>query len=174
LRRSPLAVLAFLVSGVIYLLVREVGHFVALALLGLPIFATLRYRFLPAVEVGAGILSIPVGSAAWIIASAPLATLGLGYVLLVLIARRGLRGGRFLGTIGAFTCYLTLTLDPIYYAAIPLFSPGGEPEKLAYLLGISTGRLEIPALLVLALNIVVARRVVVPRLRAISGDTSGT
>lgn len=165
MRRTPLTILGALASFGLYLLIRELGHLVALSLLRLPISAVLRYGCLPAFEVGGETLALSVKSAAWVVASGPMAVLAAGYILLAAIAGGRLKTTSFLRLLGGLTCYLALVLDPIYYTVIPLFNMGGEPETLAYLLGVSLARIEIGALALLVVNAILTRRIVVPFLR---------
>jgi hypothetical protein len=164
MRKHPIIVVAVLVGLLAYAMLRELGHLAALWALKLPAATTLRYRFLPAVDISPDASATP-SSAGWVIAAGPIAAIAAGYVLLAAITRWKPGTPSFVRVAAAATCYLGLMLDPIYYAAIPFFSLGGEPELVAKLLGVPLVRLQISALILLVLNVILARRWVVPLLR---------
>jgi len=165
MRKHPIIVLAVLPGLLAYALVRELGHLAALWALKLPAAVTLRYGFLPAVGISPDTGRIAPASAGWVTAAGPIAALAAGYVLLVAITRWRPGAPPFVRVIAAITCYLGLMLDPIYYTAIPFFDLGGEPQLVAGLLGVPLVRLQLSALILLALNIILARRWVVHLLR---------
>ncbi|HVP57068.1 MAG TPA: hypothetical protein VMU02_03135 [bacterium] len=165
MRRHPAAVLAVLLALLAYGLARELGHRVAIWVLRLPCTTTLRYGFLPAVDISRSAGSVSPSSAGWVTLAGPLAALAAGYAVLVVIVRRK-AGSRLFGrTIAAIACYLCLVLDPIYYAAIPFFNLGGEPETVASQLGLPLARLQVGAVILLILNIILTRKWVMPFLR---------
>jgi hypothetical protein len=165
MRKHPIIVLAVLVGLFAYAMLREAGHLAALWALKLPAATTLRYGFLPAVDISPGPGAAP-SSVGWVIAAGPIAAIAAGYVLVAVLTKWKAGMPSFVRVAAATACYLGLVLDPIYYAAIPLFNLGGEPEMVARLLGVPLVRLEISALILLVLNLILARRWVVPLLRS--------
>jgi hypothetical protein len=164
-RKHPIVVIAGLVGLLAYAMLRELGHLLALLALRLPAGTTLRYGFLPAVDISPDASRVTPDSMGWVTAAGPIAALAAGYVLLIAIARWKPGAPLFVRVAAAIACYLGLVLDPIYYAAIPFFNLGGEPELVAGLLRVPLARLQISALILLTLNIILARRWLVPLLR---------
>lgn len=164
MRTHPLIVVIVVISLAIYALVRELGHLLACAILGIPFEWVLRYGFLPSVRTPAEAALLSGRSLAVILLSGPIAALIVGYVLLYAIARRPGRSAS-LRLLGAITCFACLIFDPVYYSVVPLFRLGGEPESLAALAGVGVSRIEIPALILLVLNVILARKVLTPAAR---------
>jgi hypothetical protein len=154
-----------MISAYVYFLVREAGHLAAILLAGVPAEFMIRYRVIPAIEISPESQGIGNSTEGFIMMSGPVMALLAGYLLFVLINRYGRLVQSALGPILGFTCYLTLMLDPIYYSVIPLAGLGGEPERLAYLLDISTGGIAGGAFALLVLNIILIRLRLVPLIR---------
>jgi hypothetical protein len=170
LRRHPLTPLAVVAALVAYLLLRDVGHVVACIVLGVRFSPVLKYGFFPSVEIlsaGASARSL-----AAVILGGPAATLTTGYLLLNVISRAPATPSG-LGVLKGALCYLALVLDPLYFTVISLLNLGGEPEILTILTGFPATRMAILGLAVLALNLVLARRTVMPYLRGETDDEDG-
>jgi len=163
-RTHPLIVVIIVASLAIYALVRELGHVLACVIMGMPFDWIMIYGFLPSVRTPAEAALLSGRSLAVILLSGPAAELIVGYVLLYAIAKRPPRFAS-LRLLGATTCYACLIFDPVYYSVVPLFRLGGEPESLAALTGVTMSRIGIPALILLVLNVILARRVLTPVVR---------
>ena len=164
MRSHPLIVVIAAASLAIYAVLRELGHLLACLLLGIPFEAMLRYGFLPAIRTPAEAALLSGRSLAIILISGPIVALLAGYILLYILAKRPGHSPA-LRLFGALTCYACLIFDPVYYSAIPLFNLGGEPETLASLTGVAISRIEISALILLVLNLLLARKTLTPLLR---------
>ena len=164
MRAHPLIVVIVVISLAFYALVRELGHLLACVVLGIPFDVVMRYGFLPSIRTPAEAALLSGRSLAVILLSGPATELIVGYVLLYAIVKRPARSA-YLRLLSAATCYACLIFDPVYYGVVPLFRLGGEPETLAALTGVAMSRIEIPALILLVLNVVLARRVLTPILR---------
>jgi hypothetical protein len=171
-RKHPVVVIAVLVGVLGYAMLRELGHAVALAVLRVPAATTLRYGFLPTVGISPDAAGASRSSIGWVTLAGPLAALAAGYILLAAIARWKPGLPSFARVTVAVVCYLGLVIDPIYYAAIPLFNLGGEPELAASLLGLPLSRVETSALVLLVLNVILARQWIVPWLRCGAGENA--
>ena len=49
-------------------------------------------------------------------------------------------------------------IDPIYYSVIPIAGMGGEPERVAVLLGAPIVAIEVIALVLLVVNLLLVRK----------------
>jgi hypothetical protein len=165
--RRPVGVIGVAVSIYGYLLIRELGHLISAAVVGMPTVLVVLYRILPTWQAGPEALSLPRASQAFFIVGGPVLTLLAGYLTLVLIARWGTRlRGAFPGLLLAVLCYAMLMLDPIYYSIIPMLSLGGEPAAVASLLDVPRAALAVPAAGLLVVNVVLLRRKIGGLLRA--------
>ena len=162
MRKNPLVLLGLPASGAVYLVIRELGHLIACSALGIPFSIVVKSGFLPTIAATVEPTDLTTTAQAWLIMSGPIAGLLVGYVLLVLIARRRSPASVFVRLLAAMTCYLTLILDPIYYTIIPIFSLGGEPERLANLLGVPISKVQMIAIVLLLTNSILSRRIAVP------------
>jgi hypothetical protein len=158
LRRNPMALAAILGAIYAYLTVREVGRLLTGLVLGLNIRPVLRYRVLPGFDVGPFPAAITSRLEALGLISGPILALALGYTTLVII-RNVPRPSRLAARLlpGAF-CYLALVIDPIYYSVIPIAHMGGEPERVAALLGAPIVAIEAIALVFLVVNLLLVRK----------------
>lgn len=157
MRRNPLALLLVPASFYVYLLIRGLGRALAAALMGLPVDHIMFYKILPAFDVFSQSGEIAPAKIAILILGGPVCALLAGYILLVLLVpwRERLPSG--LGLFLCFTCYLSLILDPIYFALIPLLPLGGEPEMLARITSVSPIAIALPAMGLLGLNVILTR-----------------
>jgi hypothetical protein len=159
MRRRPFAVIAVLVSVYCYLLVRELGHLISAAVLGMPTDLVVQYLVVPTWQAGPEVFSMSARGRAFFIVASPVLTLLAGYAALGLISRWGARlRGAFTRLVPAVLCYAMLILDPIYYSIIPILRLGGEPAAVARLLGIPRLAVVIPAAVLLIVNVILLRR----------------
>jgi hypothetical protein len=165
MRQNPMAAISALGSLVIYLIIRETGHLISGLVLGIPTTLVLRYGILPGVDVSQLAGSLAKRQEGSIIISGPILALLVGYGLLILFARRRRASKPVLQLFLGILCYLSLILDPIYYAIIPLANLGDEPERVAMLLEVSIRTIQLCALSLLLINMLLIRRKVVPFLK---------
>jgi hypothetical protein len=165
MRRNPLTLPALLGAFYIYLLARSMGRGLGALLAGLRYHRILTYYVLPGFYVLPLNPTAPPHELGFVLLAGPLTALATGYLILVLVARtiRSLPFG--LRLLLCFVSYLGLVLDPVYYAIIPLLRLGGEPELSARLTGASTLTIALPAMAILGLNVMLARRYLVPALK---------
>jgi hypothetical protein len=166
MRSRPLVLLYLLAAGYLYLLVRQVGRGLGAVAAGIPFEPVLMHGILPGFAVYSQAGQTSPGRMAAVLLTGPAFALLVGYLLLWAVARGA---GRAPARLGIFLCaisYLALMLDPLYYAVIPLLRMGGEPETLARITGLSSRAIAIPAMAVLGLNVMLARKYLVPSIRA--------
>jgi hypothetical protein len=164
MRHNPIAVIAIPISIYCYALTREIGHWISAAVLGLPVSGFLRVHLLPSFNVNHAGPGISRMASILFTISGPGLALLAGYILLGVILKSRVRMRSLPGFLLAFTCYLCLILDPVYYTVIPCARLGGEPEVLARS-GISPAATVVVALGLLIINLVLVRTRMVPRLK---------
>jgi hypothetical protein len=165
LRRNPLGILSALAAFYIYLLLRGLGRGLVAIVVGLPVRRIMIYKVLPTFDALSNTGRIAPGVLATFIIAGPLCALLAGYLLLALISLRGEHLPPRLRLLLCFTCYLSLTLDPIYYAVISLLRLGGEPDKLAQITGAPSLAVTLPAMALLGLNVMLTRSRLIPVIR---------
>jgi hypothetical protein len=164
LRRHPLIPILVVLSGYLYLVIREAGRLLSGHVLGIPMFAYWRYGVMPAFEIDP--LGMPnPGNRVAIMISGPVFALLVGYLLLAIAVRARTPGKHPLRLLLGFTCYMTLVLDAVYFTIGPLARLGGEPEMLRNLLDIGVGPVVAVALAVLVVNLVLIRTLLIPFLK---------
>lgn len=165
MRRSPLALLSALGAVYLYLIIRQLGRLLGAIALGVPVRNLVLYKILPAFDIAPGAQDLAPAAFAAVLLMAPLLALVVGYVLL-LVGRRTLArlpsGLRFPLCLVSYLC---LIIDPAYYGVVPLFRLGGEPELVARVLGVSQTWIALPAMAILGLNVILARRILVPAIK---------
>jgi hypothetical protein len=165
LRRNPLTVIAILAGFYAYFLTREAGRLVAGLALGLEVLPAAKHGVFLGFEVHPGVVQLTPKEIALLILSGPGMALTGGYALLALLIRWGNTIHPSLRLLLGLTCYLALVLDPIYYAVIPLFRLGGEPETLARLLSISKLLIVGIAMVILIFNTYLVQKRIVPLMK---------
>jgi hypothetical protein len=165
MRRNPSWLLLTIVAVLIYLEIRELGRLAAGLILGLPTRLIIRYRIMPAVEIDLARVEATDGMPAFVVASGPVLALIAGYLLLILMKRRGRPLRSLIGFAVGLLCYASLILDPIYYSIIPLARLGGEPELLARSSGIPILGIAVGAFGLLTLNVLLLRWQLLPLIR---------
>jgi hypothetical protein len=170
MRRNPLALLCALGAVYIYLIIRQAGRLLGAVLLGVPAKSVVLYKVLPAFDVAPSAAEIAPSGLAALILMAPLLALVVGYVLLIAVRRASERLPYGLRLLVCLVSYLCLIIDPAYYGVVPLLRLGGEPEFVARVLGDSQVIIALPAIVILGLNVILARRILVP---AIKGSREG-
>ena len=148
-----------------YFLTREAGRLVVGFGLGLEVSPAARHGVFLGFEVHTGVVQLTPREIALLILSGPGMALAGGYALLALLIRWGNMIHPSLRLLLGLMCYLDLVLDPIYYAVIPLFRLGGEPETLAYLLSISRPTIVGIAMVILIFNTYLVHKKIVPLIR---------
>jgi hypothetical protein len=169
MQRNPLAFISVLAAFYIYFFVRGLGRGLAATAMGMVVRPVMRYRVLPGFDVLPGASDIAPRRLAVLILASPVLALLVGYTLLGVMS---VRGSRFSYNVRLFICvgsYLGLILDPIYYAVIPLLRLGGEPEMLAQALDAPALAIAFPAMALLGLNVLLARKRLVPILKGQAG-----
>jgi hypothetical protein len=164
MRRKPLALLSILGAGYAYLLIRQMGKVLAATALGMPVDPGMIYGFLPDFQVSYPGDAPTYGHAILMLAGPGLALL-TGYFFLWVVWHHRERIPSGLRLLTGLISYLGLILDPAYYALIPLLRLGGEPEILARATGVSPIAIVLPAMVVLGLNVMLAKRHLIPAIR---------
>ena len=165
MRRNPFTLIAIMAAFYAYYLTREVGRLIVVLALGLDVAPTIRYRVLVGFEVQSGVVEPTPTEMGLLILSGPGMALVAGYALLAGLIGWGNRIHSRLRLMLGLMCYLTLVLDPIYYAVIPLFRLGGEPETVQYLLPISRLPIVAIAMGLLIFNIYIIQNKLIPLIR---------
>jgi hypothetical protein len=165
MRRNPLAIASVLGAFYAFYVLRGLGRALAAIIMGLPVTRVMIYRVLPGFDVFSDAWEMAPSRLATLILAGPACALLAGYLLLVLIGSRGKRLPSQLLLFLCMTSYVSLILDPIYYAVIPLLRLGGEPETLAWVLDVSRIWVALPAMAVLGLNVMLTRRRLVPLIK---------
>ena len=169
MRRNPLAAVSVLAAIYVFYLLRGLGRALAAAVMGLPVGRVMIYKVLPSFDVFSDAWDMAPARLATLILAGPVCALLAGYLLLVLIGPPGRRLPSQLLLFLSMTSYAGLILDPIYYAVIPLFRLGGEPEMLTWVLGVSRIWVVLPAMAVLGLNVMLTRKRLVPLIKGTRG-----
>ncbi len=169
MRRNPLAIVSVLVAFYVFYGLRGLGRALAAVIMGLPVSRVMIYKVLPGFDVFSNAWDIAPSRLTTLILAGPACALLAGYLLLVLIGSRGKRLPPPLRLFLCLTSYISLILDPIYYAVIPLLRLGGEPETLAWILDVSPIWLALPAMAVLGLNVMLTRKKLVPLIKGTRG-----
>ncbi len=167
MRRNPLTILSILGAIYVFYVLRGLGRALAAIIMGLPAKPVIIYKVLPGFDVFSNAWEMAPPRLAALILAGPACALLAGYLLLVLISYQG---NRIPSKVLHFLCmasYVSLVLDPIYYAVIPLLRLGGEPETLAWVLDVSRIWVALPAMAMLGFNVILARERLVP---IIKGD----
>ena len=164
MRHNPIAVIAIPISIYCYALTREIGRWISATVMRLPVSTSLRLHLLPSFSV-----SQDGSGASWTAGilftiSGPGLALLVGYVMLGVILKSRVRMRSLPGLVLAFTSYLCLILDPVYYFVIPFTQLGGEPEELARF-GVPPAAIVVIAVGLLVTNLILIRIRLVPRLR---------
>jgi hypothetical protein len=165
MRRSPLAIVSVLAAVYVFYVLRGLGRALAAVIMGLPVTSVMIYKVLPGFDVFSNAWEIGRSRIATLILAGPACALLAGYILLMLIGSRGKRLPPLFRLFLCMTSYISLILDPIYYAVIPLLRLGGEPETLAWILDVSPIWLALPAMVVLGLNVMLTRKGLVPLIK---------
>jgi hypothetical protein len=163
--RTLLSIVLVLAAIYVYSLIREAARLAACALLGIQTTLLPRARGLLGLQVRVDWSHIPRSHTGIVILAGPVVVLGVGYIMLVAIRKRGALMPDPLRIFSCVLCYLALMLDPIYYAVIPLVGLGGEPSAVAVAWGAPVVVVQIAALAILVINTVFVRKDVVPLLR---------
>ena len=166
MRRNPLAIISVLVAFYTFYVLRGLGRALAAVIMGLPVGRVMIYKVLPSFDVFSNAWELEPSRLVTLILAGPACALLAGYLLLALIASREKRLPPRLRLFLCMTSYISLILDPIYYAAIPLLRLGGEPETLAWILDVSPIWLALPAMAVLGLNVFLTKGRLVPLIKA--------
>jgi hypothetical protein len=169
MRRNLLAPVSVLAAFYAFYILRGGGRALVAAMMGIPITRVMVHRVLPAFDVFSNAWEMAPSRLAILILAGPAATLLVGYLLVLVI---GPKVERLPSPLLLFLCvcsYAGLILDPTYYAVIPLLRLGGEPETLAWVLGVSRFWIAFPAMAVLGLNVMLARTRLVPFMRRCQG-----
>ena len=164
--RRPLVLLYLIAAGYLYLVIRQVGRGLGAVAARVPVEPAMIHGVLPDFAVFPQAGQTAPGRMAAVILAGPSFALLVGYLLLWAVARGAGRAPARLGTLLCAVSYLALVLDPLYYTVIPLLRMGGEPETLAGITGVSPRAIAIPAMAVLGLNVMLARKYLVPSLKA--------
>jgi hypothetical protein len=165
MRRNPLTLLYLLVALYAYWVVRQMGRGLGAWALEVPFEHLMLYRILPAVDVFSRAQGVAPARLAVTILMGPALAIVVGYVLLAVLARGTRRRTRGPWLIVCLISYLGLVLDPVHYAVVPLLRLGGEPEAVARLIGVTPVAITLPAMAVLGLDIMLARRRLVPLIK---------
>ena len=166
MRRNPLAIVSVLAAFYVFYVLRGLGRALVAVIMGLPVTSVMIYKVLPGFDVFSNAWEMRPSRLATLILAGPACALLAGYILLVLIGYREKRLPPNLRLFLCMTSYISLILDPIYYAAIPLLRLGGEPETLAWILDVSPIWLALPAMAVLGLNVFLTKGRLVPLIKA--------
>ena len=165
--RSRLLLLLVLAGFYLFVALRELGNLVFAIFTGNSYSFNLLRHIIPEVEVGlsAATPRLEIMS----ILSGPIATLSVGYLLLLAkISRKLPLPIKLLATI---LCYLCLILDPAYFGFAGLLFQGGEPDDLE-INGLSKS-ITIPiAIIIFFLNLYLVRKLLIPHLRQILSEKS--
>ncbi len=166
--RSRLLFLLILAGFYLFLPIRELGNLVFAIFTGNSYSFNLLWHFVPDVEVhlSASTPKLEILS----ILSGPIATLSVGYLLL--LAKIGRRLPLPITLFAAIVSYLCLILDPAYFGFAGLFSHGGEPDDLE-INGLSRS-VTIPiAIIIFVLNLYLVKKLLIPHLRNMLSEKVG-
>ncbi len=156
-----------LIVGCIYLysMIREAGRLLGCVIVGNDFVVEMRNPWIFGLKVTFHqTTQYPTGMA-FATLGGPLLVIVMGYLLVLLLTRYRSMLPKGISLLVCLAAYINLVLDPIYYAFIPLGRLGGEPRQVAQSLGISIGLLQVVAIALLALNIYIIKRKVIPILK---------
>jgi hypothetical protein len=169
MRRDPLAIVSVVGAFYIFYALRGLGRALAAAILGQPVDLVMLYKVLPTFDVFSGAWEMATPRLVTLILAGPACVLAVGYLLMVIVSRKGARLPSQLVFFLCVTSYAGLMLDPIYYAVIPLLRLGGEPETLAWVLDVSRFWVALPAMVLLGINVVLTKAKLVPLIKTNRG-----